>query len=84
MGMASLRQKSLIILLAMFIALGGSFLFSGYTLIRSIVLKEANDYVESALRVAWSEYDHRLTELQLILQLIASRTLLIDAMKQRR
>jgi len=46
------------------------------------VLKEANDYVESALRVAWSEYDHRLTELQLILQLIASRTLLIDAMKQ--
>jgi HAMP domain-containing protein len=82
MGMASLRQKSLIILLAMFMALGGIFLFSGYTLIRSIVLKEANDYVESALRVAWSEYDHRLTELQLILQLVASRTLLIDAMKQ--
>jgi signal transduction histidine kinase len=82
MGMASLRQKSLIILLAMFMALGGIFLFNGYTLIRSIVLKEANDYVESALRVAWSEYDHRLTELQLILQLIASRTLLIDAMKQ--
>jgi len=82
MGMASLRQKSLIILLAMFMALGGIFLFNGYTLIRSIVLKEANDYVESALRVAWSEYDHRLTELQLMLQLIASRTLLIDAMKQ--
>jgi signal transduction histidine kinase len=82
MGMASLRQKSLMILLAMFIALGGSFLASGYTLIRSIVLKEANDYVESALRVAWSEYEHRLTELQLILQLIGSKTLLIDALKK--
>ncbi len=82
MGMASLRQKSLMILLAMFIALGGIFLFNGYTLIRSIVLKEANDYVESALRVAWSEYDHRLTELQLILQLIGSKTLLIDALKK--
>lgn len=70
------------ILLAMFIALGGSFLFNGYILIRSIVLKEANDYVEAALRVAWSEYDHRLIELQLILQLIGSKTLLIDGLKK--
>jgi signal transduction histidine kinase len=70
------------VLLAMFIALGGSFILNGYTLIRSIVLKEANDYVESALRVAWSEYDHRLTELRLILELIGSKTLLIDALRK--
>jgi signal transduction histidine kinase len=70
------------VLLAMFMAVGGSFLLNGYGLIRSIVLKEANDYVESALRVAWSEYDHRLTELQLILQLIGSKTLLIEALKK--
>jgi len=82
MGIASLRRKFLVILLAMFMALGGTFLFSGYTLIRSIVLREANDYVASALRVTWSEYDHRLIELQLMLQLIGSKTLLIDALKQ--
>lgn len=82
MGIASLRRKFLVILLAMFMALGGIFLFNGYTLIRSIVLREANDYVASALRVTWSEYDHRITELQLILQLIGSKTLLIDALKQ--
>ena len=82
MGIASLRRKFLVVLLAMFMALGGTFLFNGYTLIRSIVLREANDYVASALRVTWSEYDHRLTELQLMLQLIGSKTLLIDALKQ--
>jgi two-component system NtrC family sensor kinase len=82
MGIASLRRKFLVILLAMFMAVGGTFLFNGYTLIRSIVLREANDYVESASRVTWSEYDHRITELQLVLQLIGSKILLIDALKQ--
>lgn len=82
MGNVSLRRKSLMVLLVMFLVLGGTFLLNGYMLIRSIVLKEANDYVASALRVAWSEYHHRLTELRLVLQLIASRTLLIDALKQ--
>jgi hypothetical protein len=70
MGMTTLRKKFLILLVVIFLVLGGTSLFNGFTMIRSMVFKEAQDYVESALRVAWSEYSHKLNDINRILQLI--------------
>jgi two-component system NtrC family sensor kinase len=67
----------------MFSLLGGSFAFLGYTMIRSIVLKEAQNHVESALRVAWSEYFHKLDDITRILQLIGGKSVLLQALKQK-
>lgn len=82
MRMPTLRQKVVTALVLMVFVLGIMFLFTGYTLIRSMVLRQAQEYVESALRVARSEYDHRLDTVHLILQLISSKTTLLEAMKR--
>lgn len=61
--------------------LGAGFVVNGYTLIRTIVLKEAEDHVRAALRVAWSEYAHALNDLTRILQLIGGKSLVLQAIK---
>ena len=81
MGIKTLRAKFLVALVLMFLILGGIFAVTGITMIRSIVLKEAQDHVESDLRVAWSEYAHKLDDVTRILQLIGGKTILLSAIK---
>jgi len=81
--MRTLRTKFFFALVIMFLVLGGIFAFNGYTMIRSIVFKETQDHVTSDLRVAWSEYRHKLDDIARILQLIGGKKELLEALKNR-
>ncbi|UCF90840.1 MAG: cache domain-containing protein [Desulfobacterales bacterium] len=81
--MKSLRAKFFFALFVMFLILGGIFSLNGYMTIRSIVFKEAQNHVQSTLRVAWSEYIHNLDDITRILQLIGGKIELLKALKSR-
>lgn len=81
--MTTIRQKFFLAIALMFLILGGTFVFTGYTMIRSIVIKEAQDHVQSALGVAWFQYRTRLDDITRILQLIGGKTEVLNALKSK-